>query len=329
MYLCKVKILIVRFSSIGDIVLTSPVVRALKEQLQDAEIHYLTKEAFSEIPEANVHISKVYTITKSIDEVVHQLKKETYDWVIDLHNNIRTKGLKTKLRRPSKTFKKLNLEKWLLVKTKVNKLPKVHVVDRYFETVRHLGILSDGKSGDFFIEPKNEIDLDMFGLTAKGYVAVAIGAQHETKCLPVTKLVAIIEELDFPVALIGGPSDQEKAQKILSLVSSKVVDTCGKLNLQQSASLVKQSARLITHDTGMMHIASCFDLPMTTVWGNTVPDFGMYPYLPNQSHLFTVHQVEGLKCRPCSKIGHNSCPKKHFDCMMKQNISDIVNPSEN
>lgn len=319
------KILIVRFSSIGDIVLTSSVVRCLNEQLKDAEIHFLTKNTFRSLVEPNEHISKVFAIEKSIDEVIVDLKSEKYDWVIDLHNNVRTKGLKWKLRRPSKTFRKLTLQKLLLVNFKKNKMPKLHVVDRYFETVAHLGVKPDGKPGDFFIETQNKVNPSNFDLEEQKYVAIAIGAQHSTKRLPTEKLIELIEMISQPVVLVGGPTDAEVAKQILNETSKKLVDTCGKLNLQQSASLVKQSAHLITHDTGMMHIASCLGVKMSTVWGNTVPAFGMTPYAPGDNSNFTIHEVEGLSCRPCSKIGHAKCPKGHFKCMMEQNIQAIVN----
>lgn len=315
------KILFVRFSSIGDVVLTTPVLRATKVQT-GAEIHYLTKAAFQSIIEPNPNVSKVYVIEKSIDEVIAELKSEEYDWIIDLHNNIRTRGLKSKLRRPSKTFRKLNWEKWLFVNVKLNKLPDVHVVDRYFETVHHLGVKPDGKPGEFTIQSENEVQLSEWNLEEKKFVAIAIGAQHATKCLPTNKLIELIQKIDDPVVLIGGPTDESKAAAIVHGLNKEVVDTVGKLNLQQSASLVRQSKHLITHDTGMMHIASCFDVPMSTVWGNTVPEFGMYPYQPSIK-TYAIHQVEGLKCRPCSKIGSETCPKKHFDCMMKQNLSEL------
>ncbi|MCR9172503.1 MAG: glycosyltransferase family 9 protein [bacterium] len=317
------KILFVRFSSIGDVVLTTPVIRAVKEQMNDVEIHYLTKSSFQSIVAPNPYVSKVYSIEKSIDEVIDDLKKEEYDWVIDLHNNIRTKGLKSKLRRPSKTFRKLNWEKWLLVNAKINKMPDIHVVDRYFEAVTHLGVKPDGKPGDFIIESGNEVNLDDWALKEKMFVAIAIGAQHATKCLPTEKLIELIQNIELPVVLIGGPSDEEKANSIVAGLDKDIVNTVGQLNLQQSASLVKQSKHLITHDTGMMHIASCFDVSMSTVWGNTVPEFGMYPYQPTQK-TYTIHQVEDLKCRPCSKIGSETCPKKHFDCMMQQKVEAIA-----
>lgn len=322
LYFYPVKILFVRFSSIGDVVLTTPVLRATKEQYPEAEIHFLTKEQFGSIIRPNPNVSEVITIKKSIDERLPELKEAQYDWVIDLHNNVRTKGLKLKLRRPSKTFRKLNKEKWLLVNAKIDRMPDLHVVDRYFEAVAHLGVKPDGKPCDFFIEPNNEVNLSDWNLAPKKNVAIAIGAQHATKCLSVEKLVELIEGIEDPVVLVGGPTDEKKAQSIIEKLTKQITNTVGKLNLQQSASLVKQAKHLITHDTGMMHIASSFEIPMSTVWGNTVPEFGMYPYQPTNK-TFSIHQVEGLKCRPCSKIGSETCPKKHFDCMMQQDLSDL------
>lgn len=324
------KILLVRFSSIGDIVLTTPVIRALKQQVDSVEIHFLTKESFQAIVAPNPHISKVFTIQKSIDEVIPALQAERYDWVIDLHNNVRTKSLKVKLGRPYKAFPKLNVKKWQLVKLKVNRMPKIHVVARYFKAVEHLGVQPDGLPGDFFIEAENEVQTADWSLKPKGFICFAIGAQFATKRLPTQKIIAIIAKIQQPVVLVGGPTDCEVAEEISQALPEKVINTCGKLNLQQSASLVKQSAHLITHDTGMMHIASCFSIPMTTVWGNTVTDFGMYPYTPSNPNLYSVHQVENLSCRPCSKIGYASCPKKHFKCMNDQDVAKIAgraNPS--
>lgn len=320
------KILIVRFSSIGDIVLTSPVLRGIKEQLDDVELHYLTKQSFASIVEDNPRVDKVFTIEKSVDEVISELKEEEYDWIIDLHNNIRTKSLKSKLKRPSKTFRKLNVKKWLLVKFKMNKMPKLHVVDRYFETVKHLGVQNDQQEGEFYISLENEVNVQsMLHLAPKTFLSVAVGAQFATKRLPTDKLISILKEVTLPIVLVGGPSDLNVSEEIcLSLKNRTIINACGKYNLQQSASIVKQSTHLLTHDTGMMHIASCFHVPMTSVWGNTVPDLGMYAYLPSKKSSLTIHEVKDLGCRPCSKIGYQKCPKGHFKCMNDQDEEAIV-----
>ena len=323
------KILVVRFSSIGDVVLTTPVVRCLKQHIPNCEIHYITKKAFKGILEHNGNISKIFTIDSSISEVIAALKEEQYDYVIDLHKNLRTFQLKTKLGRPSYSFPKLNFEKWMLVNLKRNKMPKIHIVDRYFKAVEKLGVKIDNKPCDFFIHASDEIRLnDHFQLASEKYITIAIGAQFATKRMPVEKLKEIIEQLNQPIILIGGETDKALANEILVAFPYKsIFSACGNFSLTQSASIVKQSSALLTNDTGMMHIASCFQIPTISVWGNTVPELGMYPYFPENAELFSIHEVKGMNCRPCSKIGFQECPKGHFNCMNLQDsiaISDDI-----
>jgi ADP-heptose:LPS heptosyltransferase len=320
-----VKILVVRFSSIGDIVLTTPVLRALKKQLEDCEIHFLTKSSFRSVIQHNEFIDKVITIDESIKEVTKTLKDEKYDWVIDLHNNIRTKSLKFRLGRPSKKFPKLHWKKWKLVKFKKDEMPNIHVVERYFQAVEHLGVKPDNQPCDFPIPESESINLKEYTLEGKRFCAVVVGAKFKTKQLPVQKLIEIINGIDLPVILIGGPDDKVLADELMiGLSRPDVYNSCGKHSILGSASILKQSAQVLTNDTGMMHIASCYDVPIISVWGNTVPSLGMYPYRPEDKSSFSIHEVEGLNCRPCSKIGYASCPKGHFDCMLKQNTEGIV-----
>lgn len=319
------KILVIRFSSIGDVVLTTSVVRCLKKQT-NAEIHFITKEGFQTILKNNPYIDKLITIKSSIKEVEADLKKEQYDWVIDLHKNIRTLSLKNKLKVPSRSFPKLNKEKWLLVKFKINKMPKVNIVDRYFETVKHLGVFNDNLPNDFFIAQESKVNIpSTFGIKEK-FIAIAIGAQFATKRLPLEKLKEVISKINLPIILVGGPTDTELATSIVEGFPAKqILNACGSFSLQESASIVSQASVLLSNDTGLMHIAACFKTPIVSVWGNTVPELGMYPYLPNNSDLFSIHQVENLSCRPCSKIGYKKCPKVHFNCMNLQDSSAIIN----
>lgn len=311
------KILILRFSSIGDIILTSPVVRCLKQQLENSEIHFLTKKSFSSIVENNPNIAKVFTFEKNVNEVLSALKNENYDWVIDLHHNLRSMQVKRTLGKPAKSYNKLNIEKWLMVNFKINRLPQKHIVDRYFETVVHLGIKNDLKGLDFFISQKDEVKISSLPEQFhKGYIAFVIGAKHNTKKLPVEKIISICNKLSRPIILIGGKEDIETGEMIFSnfkLQISKVFNACGKYNLQQSASLIRQAEKVITHDTGMMHVAAAYKKNIVSVWGNTVPEFGMYPYLPGEGSK--IAEVKNLSCRPCSKIGFDKCPKGHFKCM--------------
>ena len=320
------KILVVRFSSIGDIVLTTPVLRALKTQLPSVEVHYLTKRAFASVIGSNPNVDRLHTIDKSIDEIIPALREEQFDWIIDLHNNIRTKALKSKLKRPYKAFPKLNLQKWLLVKFKIDKMPDVHVVDRYFEAVKHLGVENDKQPCEFPVNEHEAVDVySAFALQPKSYVCIVLGAKFKTKQLPQEKVVELVDQLSDPIVFIGGPEDKALGEEIMAKTAhNKTYNACGAFSLQGSASIVAQSKKVLTNDTGMMHIASGFDVPIVSIWGNTVPSLGMYPYRPANVHSFTMHEVKGLGCRPCSKIGYEKCPKGHFKCMMEQDMKAII-----
>lgn len=319
------KILVVRFSSIGDIVLTSPVVRCIKQQLPGVELHYLTKKAFGSIVSNNPYVDKTFMIEKSVGEVLPQLELEKYDFLVDLHNNIRTFSLKRKLKVPNAAFPKLHIPKWLLVNFKVRMKSRQHVVDRYFEAVKPLKVTNDGFPCDFFLDPEDEAKLIDFNLEPGKFTAFAIGAQFATKRLPVHKMIEVVEKLHPPVVLLGGEMDAETGKMICAaLPSQQVINTCGKLSLRESSGIVKNASVLLTHDTGLMHIASAFEIPVVSVWGNTVPAFGMYPYFPQKKDGFSIHEVNGLPCRPCSKIGFQACPKKHFKCMELQDSDGIA-----
>ncbi len=316
------KFLIVRFSSIGDIVLTTPVVRCLRQEFPDAEIHYITKSTFKILLNNNPYIDKIYTIDREITEVLPELKQENYDLIIDLHRNLRTLRLKLALHKKSYQFPKVNLKKWLLTTFKINKMPTEHIVDRYFKCVNELGVINDQKGLDYFIPKQDEINLKQYHIP-ENYVVFAIGAKFATKRLPTLKIIEIINRIPLTVVLLGGKDDRERAREI-SNACSNTIKLCGDLNLNQSASVVKQSQKVITHDTGLMHIASAFNKSIISVWGNTVPEFGMYPYMPQNPSNYSIHEVKELSCRPCSKIGYQFCPKKHFNCMQQQNIDEIV-----
>ena len=305
----SLKILVVRFSSIGDIVLTTPVVRMLKTQL-NAEVHFLTKAPYVSLFKNNPYVDSVFQIDKSINEVISDLKKENYDYVIDLHSNLRTQILKLKLGVSAKSYNKLNWEKFLLTNFKTNILPDVHIVDRYLDTVKFLGITNDNKGLDFFLSDADKVDLNEF---PNDYVAIVIGGQHATKILPTAKIISICKKLNKAVLLIGGPDDKARGDEISK--ASGAINTCGNHSLLQSAFLIKNSAYVISHDTGMMHIAAAFKKKIYSVWGNTIPEFGMYPYLSDKNSKMI--EVQDLSCRPCSKIGYDKCPKGHLKCMQE------------
>ena len=318
------KILILRFSSIGDIVLTTPVVRCIKEQVPGAEVHYCTKKAFQSIVANNPYVDKVHVLGDKLGDLVQELKAENFDFVVDLHNNLRTRIIKTRLGKPGRSFDKLNYEKWLMVNFKVNRLPDVHIVQRYLDTAAALGVKDDGKGLDYFIPAQDEVDIHTLPTGFQdGYVAFAIGAQHYTKRLPTERIIEFCERLQEPVILLGGKEDAATGEEIAAHFQNRttiIYNACGKYNLNGSASLVKQAKQVVSHDTGLMHIAAAFQKDIISVWGNTIPEFGMYPFRTK----YKVLEVKGLSCRPCSKIGYKKCPKGHFKCMRDISFDDLV-----
>ena len=316
------KFLIIRFSSIGDIVLTTPVIRCLKQKFPDSEIHFLTKRIFAEIVISNPYLDKVLYLDNDLRHTIKLLQLEKYDHVIDLHNNLRTKLIRRSLGKiPFYSFHKVNTKKWIYTAFKINLLPHKHLVDRYMQTVQSLGVNNDQKGLDYFIPKEDTIkEKDIPFSHSQGYIAIAIGAAHNTKKLPREMLKDLCVRIDYPIILLGGSEDFFEGEKIAKPDNIKIYNSCGKFNLNESADIIRRSQLVITHDTGLMHIAAAFKKNVLSVWGNTVPSFGMYPY----QTTYQIFQVNKLWCRPCSKIGYEKCPLGHFKCMKKQSISDIV-----
>jgi ADP-heptose:LPS heptosyltransferase len=319
------KILLIRFSSIGDIVLTTPVARCLKNQL-GVEVHYLTKKAFSGLIEPNPYVDKVYSYAKDIREVIPALQLEKYDHVIDLHHNLRSLRVKWALGRPSTAFNKVNIEKWLLVNTGLNVLPKEHIVHRYLAATKHLGVKYDGLGLDHFIPQEAVVDMQKLSPVLKtgDFIAFVIGATHATKRLPLDKMLEICQQVSKPIAILGGKAESADGAFLAAHAGPNVINLCGQLSIHQSASVVAQSATVITHDTGLMHIAAALQKPIVSVWGSTVPAFGMYPFYSDGLNLNNSIEVLNLSCRPCSKIGYDKCPKGHFRCMNGLDASRIA-----
>ena len=324
------KILIIRFSSIGDIVLTTPVIRCLKEQLPEVKIHYLTKKQYIPILQSNPYITKIHLFKDNFQELIPKLKAEGFDHIIDLHKNLRSFYIRFKLERPATSFPKLNYQKWLITTLHIDQLPRIHIVDRYFRAVEKLGVKNDRNGLDYFLLDSEQVDISQrYPELTQNFIAIAIGAKHQTKIFPAHRIAALCDQLPLPVILLGGKEDMARGELIREESNAVVVNACGALPLNASASLIKQARLVISNDTGLMHIAAAMKKPIISIWGNTVPAFGMYPYLPEgQQHLSSMIEVPDLGCRPCSKLGYDACPKGHFDCMEKidlKAIAEIVN----
>lgn len=300
--------------------LTSPVFRILKTQL-DAEVHHLCKSQFAGVLKHNPYIDRQWILDDDLTKTMDLLKRENFDAIIDLQHNLRSIRISKGLGIATSRVDKRNLDKWLLVNLKWDRLPDVHIVDRYLDACAgQFTIENDGKGLDFHLPDDKEAIYQSIKTTHhldSNYICMAIGAAHQTKQIPVNKMVAIADAYQhLQIILLGGPYDEERGNEIIKdTASANVINLAGKSTLMESCIVLDNATLLITPDTGLMHIAAALDVPTVSLWGNTVPKFGMYPYPKNHESTHEIVEVSGLSCRPCSKIGHQSCPKGHFKCM--------------
>lgn len=312
-----VRILVIRFSSIGDIVLTTPVVRCLKEQLEgNVHVDYLTKSAYATLLESNPYVDQVITIERSTAEVVDQLKANRYDYIVDLHRNIRSSQVKRKLKIIDFTLDKLNVKKWLLVNFGVDNLPDVHIVDRYLGAISPLGAENDGKGLDYFFPN----DFESVSGLPENFNALVIGAKQPGKTPRRALLQSIVDGSDLPIVIIGGPDDVNASQEING-DDARLINMVGQLDLHQSADVLRQSTTVVAPDTGMMHIASALGKRVISLWGCTVPKFGMYPYMPGEGSVM-IEPPATLTKRPCSKLG-DKC-KCTPNCIEQLDTNEIL-----
>ncbi len=320
------KILIIRLSSIGDIVLTTPVVRAVNEQIPEAEVHFLVRKEYVSVIENNPHIHKLHTYDPdNVHQVMEELRNEQFDVVIDLQKTFRSRQVVRQLKCTSYTFQKHNLSKWLCYRLKMNGLPETHIVERYFEAVKMLNVHNDHKGLEFYIPEDQgfeEDDLPM--LFDDGFVAIVLAAQHFTKRIPVSKVVEIGSILHKPIMLLGGKDVYEEGEQVVAQLGDRATNGCGKYTLYQSAAILQHADCVITGDTGLMHIAAALHKPTAVIFGSTIPEFGCYPYMPGERYLFRNFEVCPLHCRPCSKLGSSKCKHKHFKCMNNISATDVA-----
>lgn len=329
------KILIIRFSSLGDVVLTTPVPRLLKKKYPNSEIHFITKKIYSSIYNNNINVDKVIEFSNNLFEAYNNLKKENYDLVIDLHNNLRSIFLKFLLFKKTYTYNKEFIRRWIYVNTKIY-LKIKHISISYIETLKMLGIEDDHQGLDLYIDEKEKILRSNLPKSHKNeFYVLIIGAKHYTKRLPVKKIIELCDKINKPIILLGGKDDiptsfevekffrtkkkHDDIEKILNKRTS-IYNLCGKISIGGSASIVSMAKVVYTNDTGFMHIAAALNKRVVSIFGSTHPQLGFYPYKTN----FFIYQNNKLSCRPCTKIGLSKCPAGHFKCMEDIKFEDII-----
>lgn len=320
------KILFIRFSSIGDIVVISPAIRCAKQQIPGVEIHLLTKMKFRAVTDANPYIDRFHYYEDDLGEVISRLKKENFDHVIDLQDNLRSLRVRFNVGKKNFTFRKLSLEKLLLVKFRVNRLPNRHIALRALDALAPLGVTDDGEGLDHFLPPGygiNEKPLPAFA--REGYIALVIGATHFTKRMPAERLAELCRMMMLPIVLVGGKEDAAAGDIIAAADPGRIFNACGLYDLHGSAVIVRDSRFVISHDTGLQHIACAFRKRVMVIWGGTSPHLLFGPYYGSSNNIpFRNFLLEGLRCQPCSLHGTKKCPEGHFNCMLKLDLAPIA-----
>jgi ADP-heptose:LPS heptosyltransferase len=210
-------------------------------------------------------------------------------------------------------------------------MPGRHITLRSLDTVSEFGVIDDGGGLDYFIPPHDQVkESDIPASHLAGFISIAIGGSYHTKKLPVHKLQALCAAIDHPIMLLGGSEDRENGEKIASIDIARIYNACGKFNLNESADLVRRSKLVVSHDTGLLYIASALNKAALAIWGSTSPELDVEPYYGKQfvaaygASPYDNMLVPGLKCQPCSKYGNKKCPLGHFKCMEQMDINYIA-----
>jgi len=317
------KFLVIRFSSIGDILLCTPVFRLLKQKFPHSEIHFVTKSAFANLLKGNENINQVFAWENTSDRA--ELYGNQYDAIIDLHSNLRSLQLKLRFWNvPHLTLKKKNVSKWLFTLTKSNVFKVSHIVDRYIDTLKFYEIKNDFEGLDFVCESESNNIQNL----PESYICLVLGGTYLTKRIPQEKIIELIDKSpNRKFVLIGGKDEFELGEQLFHHFQDRILNFSGKISIQESAIVLKNSKVVVSGDTGMAHLASALGKPIAMVWGNTNLGYGMGP-VNRQNVEIQNFEVDNLACHPCSKLGFGACPKGHFKCMLEQNMVDVSNFAE-
>lgn len=304
------RILIIRLSSLGDILLTTPVIRALKNKFPEAKIDFLLREEYPDTLKYNSYLNKTIILKRDHDseELISALKSSNYELIIDLQNNGRSRGIVKRIGAKAVKYKKKNLLKFLLVKFNFQSNAKLlSVPERYANALPDLQL--DEKGLDLFLPEglKNNLDSE------KKYIGLCPGSRHFTKKYPeeyFIELGKMILESGRKILLFGGSDDLEVNDRLHSKLTGSI-NLSNNNDLLQTANDMKFCEAIICNDSGLMHTATAVGVPVIAIFGSTVTDFGFAPY--NNPNL--ILENKSLNCRPCSHIGRSSCPKHHFKCM--------------
>jgi heptosyltransferase-2 len=314
-------VLAVRFSSIGDVLLITPLLRAIRRRHPDARITVLTKSAHAPLVEDNPNVDEVIALAPgdSLAPLAARIRSAGYSHLLDLHDNLRSRVLRALAPGPWHGYPKYRAARALLIHGKRNRYPAHRpVAERYFAAARGLDVRPDGEPPDFCLG-RNAVDeaaawLDQAGLGgARPLVAVAPGAAHATKRWPVEHWRVLMDRIvaaGMDVVVVGGQADGGIAEEVAAGRGERPGRAAGLFGLQTTGALLRRAKALVSGDTGVMHMATGVGTPVVALFGPTVEAFGFFPY----TRRAEVVQLD-LACRPCSSHGGPRCPLGHHHCL--------------
>lgn len=332
----------------GDVLLTTPLLRQIATQYPAIRLDMIVDERFSEAIRHNPHLHHVFPYQRSAGRTVYQkfcqnirsaLPKGQYDLVIDLQRNRRSAFLRRQLGAFATVLHKQRLNKLALVYLGWNRYPKVQsIVQRYQNAASPLHLEEDGKGLEFWLPEEQFLPYPFAGnrppALTTGHICIAIapGAHHTTKrwlperfaaaALQIAHNLAPTVTINFSV--LGGTADHEICQLVINALGNhyKVTDHSGSASLEQTVRALDTASILLCNDTGIMHLAAARKIPIVAIFGSTVQEFGFIPYrVP--SRIIEMSRAD-VPCRPCTHIGRSSCPKRHFDCMYRIPVDNVV-----
>jgi lipopolysaccharide heptosyltransferase II len=313
------KILIIRLSSLGDVLLSTPLVRSIKKAYPQIQIDFILKEQYRDLYKLNPYINSLITYhADSSDQIKNSIKQNNYDVIIDLQNNFRSAALLKGVNAKVFKFSKRSLDKFLLVNFKINRLkdaPSIAV--RYSESVPQVTLDDEGL--DIFTDKKPSTALS----PGEKFIGLAPGSRHFTKSWPKDYYASLGKRLNlegYKVVLFGGEDDKDICNEIMEGIEA-CINLCSANDILQIAADMKMCKAVVCNDSGLMHTACAAGVPVLSIFGSTVKEFGFFPY--NNRNLVLENKL--LSCRPCSHIGRSRCPRGHFKCMLEITPGETYN----
>lgn len=302
------KILIIRFSSLGDIVLTFPLIKILKQTLPDSEINFLVKEKYSEILKLNPDIDRILILNKKLSVTANEISSSEYDLILDLQKNFKSRLVSFGKGKTLKRVKKESIRKLLLVWFKWSFFREIiPVYKKYINTAE--GIINIAKTGFTTADLKFSKEKIFDGR----YIVISPSSKHFTKTYPAERFINFIKSVkDVKIVLTGDDSDRDVS--ICGYLENEcpgIINMCGKLNMKSLLNVLFNSEYVICNDSAVLHLSEALGKKVIVLFGSTVKEFGFFPQLDTSE----VFENNNLNCRPCTHIGKDKCPRKHFLCM--------------